>query len=281
MYNIGLSTNGKEVTEALFKAYKESGIKYAEISPDYNHTDYDFESAARAAKAYGVELWSYHLPFGPFEELDPSVPELAEKTKSLFYELIKKAAAVGIDKAVIHPSGEPIDDVDRPERMKCAKNTLAELGVLAKKEGVILAVEDLPRSCLGKNSDEISELISLNPDLRVCFDTNHLLGEPIKDFIKKVGDKIVTTHISDYDFVNERHWLPGEGKIDWNELVSALAEVGYDGAWMYEIGFWCPNTILRDRNLTCADFARNAEEVLQNKKITVISKPKPNLGMWE
>ena len=57
------------------------------------------------------------------------------------------------------------------------------------------------------------ELISADDRLRVCFDTNHLLKESIIDFIYNVGDKIITTHVSDYARENERHWLPGEGVI--------------------------------------------------------------------
>ena len=68
------------------------------------------------------------------------------------------------------------------------------------------------------------------------------------------------------------HWLPGEGDIPWSELYKALLDVGYTGAWMYEIGPKCPNTILRDRDLTCADFARNAKEIFEGKPLTVFSQ---------
>ena len=61
--------------------------------------------------------------------------------------------------------------------------------------------------------------------------------------------------------------------------VAALARAS--GVWLYEIGFACPKTIFRDRPLTCADFARNAQELFAGKAPTVISTPKPNLGMWE
>lgn len=101
------------------------------------------------------------------------------------------------------------------------------------------------------------------------------------DFIHKVGKRIITTHVSDYDFVNERHWLCGEGDIDWEKLLKALNDVQYKGPWLYEIGFTCPKTIIRNRNLTCNDFALNAKELFSNKKPTVFSTRKENLGMWE
>lgn len=40
--------------------------------------------------------------------------------------------------------------------------------------------------------------------------------------------------MSDYDRKNERHWLPGEGVIDWNELLSVLIDSGYKGPFIYE-----------------------------------------------
>ncbi len=142
-------------------------------------------------------------------------------------------------------------------------------------------MEDLPRTCLGRDSKDILNLLSADPNLRVCFDTNHLLSENPVDFIKAVGDKIITLHVSDYDNIYERHWLPGEGIIDWQALVEALKEVGYKAPWTYEIGFQAPWSIVRDRNLTCDDFVRNANEILGGKPITVFSTPKPNIGMWE
>ena len=71
-----------------------------------------------------------------------------------------------------------------------AKSKLKILAQKAEELGMILAVEDLPRTCLGRNSDEMLELLSADSRLRVCFDTNHLLGEPITDFIKKVNELI-------------------------------------------------------------------------------------------
>ena len=46
----------------------------------------------------------------------------------------------------------------------------------------------------------------------------------------------MTTHISDHDYENERHWLPGEGKINWNALIGALEKIGYRGVFNYEVG---------------------------------------------
>ena len=279
MMKLGLSTPVEEIDEALFKAYQKAGIEAMEISVPYDkYKDLNYADILKFSKKYGIDLWSFHLPFGPFDENDISNPEVSKQSILYLEELIKKASEIGIDKFIVHPSGEPIEQEDRASRMECSKESLFKLAEIAKKCGGYMAVEDLPRTCLGRDSSEINELISVHSDLRVCFDTNHLLGERIEDFINNVGDKIITTHVSDYDFVNERHWLPGEGKVNWQSLIEALNRINYKGTWLYEVSFVCPKTIIRDRLLTCEDFLRNYNELFKGEDLTVISRPVDNLG---
>ncbi|MBE6954230.1 MAG: sugar phosphate isomerase/epimerase [Ruminococcaceae bacterium] len=272
---LGLSSCGKELDRALFAAYAEAGIGQMELSLGRDGCNaLDHAQAKALADEYGVVLQSYHLPFSPFAEIDISSPDrnLRERTVCYLSELIKKAGSVGIPRFIIHPSGEPIAPEMREEFMQCAQESLVRLADAAEAEGAVMAVENLPRTCLGRNSDEMLALTAVDPRLRVCFDTNHLLGEDPVQFIQKVGHLFVTTHISDYDFVNERHWLPGEGKLDWQAVISALKAVGYDGAWLYELGFVAPDTIARPRDLTCADFARNYEELMAGSVPTILGK---------
>ncbi len=271
MFKIGLSTCGKDISEKLFADYALSGIELMEISlSGGQHNSFDYKMLYNLSKKYNIKLWSYHLPIIPFYELDLSNPKTCKDAVKYHCGLIERLADIGIDKFVVHPSAEPIEDTCRRERMECSKHSLAELAKFAQKKEVVVAIEDLPRSCLGNCSDEIKELISLHDGLRVCLDTNHLPNENPIDFIHELGDKIITTHISDYDFIDEKHWMPGDGKNDWQGILKALFEVGYSGPWIYEIDFSCPDTITRSRELNCMDFAKNAKEIFENKKITVI-----------
>lgn len=286
MLKIGLSTACKVVNEDLFIQYEKAGISMMEISlrePILNALD--LEQVKKWAADHNVELWSLHFPFNPDGRADIAAheEEVRKATIEYYTELIKRGISIGIKTFVIHPcSVEPIEEDERREiRMKYSKECLDTLAEIAHNYDAVIAVENLPRSCLARNSKELLELLESNDKLRVCYDTNHLLDQDSLEFINAVGDKIVTLHVSDYDFINERHWLPGEGKLDWQEILKALKDIGYDGPWMYELEFECPETILRDRDLNCEDFALNAKELFENKQITVFSKPKPNLGMWE
>lgn len=282
MYRIGMSTwNSESICDERFLEFNKAGITDVEISvPASEYENLDYKNILRLSKEYDVNLWSYHLPFAPFDKVDLSDKKLCKNTVAYFGELIKKVADIGIDKIVVHSSAEPILDKERKEKIETAKESLASLANAAKQSGCVIAVEDLPRSCIGRNSDEILELISADPSLCVCFDTNHLLCEDHADFIKKAGNKIITTHISDYDLINERHWMPAEGIIDWQKVLQALKDVEYSGIWLYEVSFSAPWSIVRNRDLTSFDFIKNANEIFVGKKPSVLGKPKENIGMW-
>ena len=271
MLPIGLSSGGKPLTDETFAAYREAGITHMELAiPPDAYLTLNYREVRELADRHGVLLWTLHLPFMPFDVLDISRPDLAKASRAHLTEIIGRAADIGIKTFVVHASGEPIAEEDRPERMKVAKESLCILADVAGREGGRIAVEDLPRTCLGRNSGDLLALTADHPELRICFDTNHLLAEPTVDFIRAVGHKIVTTHVSDYDRLDEKHWLPGEGVTDWGELYRTLLEVGYTGPWLYEIGYKAPATHPRSRDLTPADFARNAREIFAGAPLTRI-----------
>ncbi len=282
---IGLSTCGnKPVTEEHFAELAAAGISVVEISMNLNGAlAFDPARAMAAAEAADIEIWSFHLPFAPFETVDiaSTDEDIRLSTVELLSGLIRKNGACGIRNFIIHASGEPIQTELRRDCMAQAQRSLRTLCDVAESVGARILVEDLPRTCLGRSSWDILELLKADERLRVCFDTNHLLGEEIGDFIAKVGSRIASTHISDYDAWNERHWLPGEGCIDWKSLYRALLDTGYDGPWLYEIGYEPEWSIVRDRELTPEDFVRNAREIFEGKELTVIGKPLSPMTFWK
>lgn len=261
-----------------FRLYAENGIEYMEISRGQNQQflDLDFDEIKLLMQKYPqVKVWSVHLPFCPFSKINlASLDEELVKYSVEYYKRgIDRVASIGVKTVVIHPSGEPNRPEDREALLEIASNALAELAAYAEPKGVTIAVEDIPRTCLGNCSDDMKKLIGKHPNLRVCFDTNHLLDQRNVDFVRELGDKIITLHVSDYDFCNERHWLPYEGKVNWVELVEALEEVGYNGVWMYEIGFKASKNIDRDRDLNFDDFKANHAACVSKLPFAPIGTP--------
>ena len=101
MFELGLSTPGF-VNEQLFADCEDAGIKHLEISVNrWASEALDFNELKAWSEKYGVNLWSFHLPFYPFADIEISKEDMAEKSISYLSQFIKKGSEIGIDKYII------------------------------------------------------------------------------------------------------------------------------------------------------------------------------------
>ena len=238
---------GSLAEEALAPLAK-AGLDYLEYTGNYifymRNCDFpkNAEKILETVKKSGLEPWSFHLPFSRKLDISNADKELRAVTITTNRTLIEAAARAGAKVIVLHPSSEPIADEDRPERLRLSREAIIELAEVAKANGVRLAVENLPRTCLTRTSDEMIELVK-GTGAGVIFDTNHNLIEDNVDYINNVADaglELLSIHISDYyrdenGVLDERHTLPGTGINKWNDIVDTLVARGYEGPLMYEV----------------------------------------------
>lgn len=190
---------------------------------------------AEEAQRRGVRFWSAHLPFGNDWDISVSSEVNRKRIVEANAALLPLAAALGAQKVVVHGSYEPIPEAERAARIAACRESLAALGARTRDLGMQLALECLPRTCLAHDTEETLRLVEGIDGLGVCFDTNHLLTDSAERFIAGLGSRIVTLHVSDYDRVDEKHWLPGRGVNDWNLIIAALERAGYGGPWLFEV----------------------------------------------
>jgi sugar phosphate isomerase/epimerase len=196
------------------------------------------EARLRRSRA---RLHSVHLPYG--RTLDLSQPDDAGRAGALAAteRNLRLAAALGAPLVVVHPSAEPVPDEERAARLDHARRSLASLAGVAAGHGVRVAVECLPRTCLGNTAAELRSLVDGldTPTVGVCLDVNHLnLREPdLGAAVAVLAPRLLTLHCSDNDGVDERHWLPGHegGVVDWAAFLGALRDNGYRGPFLYEV----------------------------------------------
>ena len=236
-----------DFSEGVMEQCAAAGIQCVEYC--FTTDDKDYDKVAQWSKNTGVEIWSRHLHFIHLSVAHPD-PQRIVRTIETFRRYIDEAAMTGAKAVVVHPSSEPIADSERSVRMSEAVDSFSKLVEFAKPYGITVCCESLPRTCLCHNSDEALELLNRVEGLKLCFDTNHLLKEDPVDFIRKTGKHIFSTHVSDYDFVDEKHWMPLDGKVDWKALIHELEMADYKGPFLYETG--CPggdfNLIRRNRD---------------------------------
>lgn len=223
------------------KANKASGLDYIEVTMNnvINKNPVGVEERAAALMSEiqeaGLQVWSVHMPYS--RTLDISVIDDAKRAENVQYmkEMMRVAGVFKPQRIVLHPSSEPITPDEREQRLANSHASIGELAPVAKEIGAVLCVENLPRTCLGQNGEEMMKLIEGYDEVGLCFDTNHLLYQSHADYLKAVAKgKIMTVHLSDYDFADERHLIPGKGLIDNKALWAGIKENGYDGIMMFE-----------------------------------------------
>jgi sugar phosphate isomerase/epimerase len=260
---------GRKFDLETLREYKSYGIEAVELSAgfDYYMNVLNFpknrRELARVAEEAGTQLWSIHLPFSRNLDISHQNNELRAIALYTNRALIEAAGDIGIKVAVLHPSSEPIAYEQRPERLARSREAIIMLREECDRHGLRLAVENLPRTCLCNRSGEMISLLE-GTGAGVVFDTNHSLAEDSVDFLSALIDgglEIYSLHISDYDFVDERHRLPGDGINNWPGLLAQLERAGYDGPLMYEV----PRRPKEREELSYAELADNMRRLAAGK----------------
>lgn len=229
-----------------FSQYSKAGIGCCELSIWPQHmAPLDFiehpEKLGKIINDAGVQIHSVHLPYTDGASLSSPDEEITKASLDIIKVAIRSAAKLGAKVVVIHPSAGHYDEWDTREELlshsiKCVKKVCE----YANSFNLKCAVENMVKAAICNTASEIVRYLKEIPSLGLCFDLNHSLINTNEEVFnrlieEKMHGRIYHIHVSDYDFVNERHWLPGNGINDWEMILAKLEELNYDGAWMYEV----------------------------------------------
>lgn len=230
----------------------------------------------RAHDEWGLEAASVHIPFGN----TPWVPS-REAERDTALAAIRGALDIwdGVPRITLHGGTEADKEVPHKEQLKALRGFLEEIMPDVERHKTSLNIEYLPRTCLGNTPDELEEIVDGFPPDRIgiCLDVNHAsprtAGMPA--MIRRLGPRINSFHISDTDGVDECHWFPGEGIIDWPACMAEIKALKRDVLLILEVQrvpfpswqHWHFNDLSADlaameRNVL---FLENAEEFIRRR----------------
>ena len=144
---------------------------------------------------------------------------------------------VGVRACVLHAGGKRLRENPEAREAANVKALKALCAHIAGRDQYI-CLENLMESC--QRVSDLRRLIDMvgSPQLKICLDTGHLhvsKGD-LAEFITEAGPLLKALHIADNEGERDQHMMPyGRGGIRWEGLFAALAEVGYDGLFNYEI----------------------------------------------
>ncbi|MDP3388071.1 MAG: sugar phosphate isomerase/epimerase [Eubacteriales bacterium] len=192
--------------------------------------DYGKEELIDEVKRIGLKIENIHLPYYDIHHLWRNNLHSIDVLKNLI-EGIEDCARFDIEGIVIHVENDLLKDYNK----KIGLENLRRLVHEAEKKEIIIAIENTKNNQIVEFAFE--ELKSNH--LKFCYDSSHdWLQEGSKgDLIIKHADRLQYLHLSDNDLVSDRHWIPGEGMIEWTTIVENLKVAQYNGTISFEV---CP-----------------------------------------
>jgi sugar phosphate isomerase/epimerase len=216
------------------------------------------EQVRDALRAAGVKLSNFAIILPEVVSEDPAVsgPALAA-----FTEGVRTAAYLGSPNVWVDSYFPPVEVVSgtlmteqivfgQPPRIRIPAGfswsrfwdhyvrVMKRCTQIARDHGVQLLVE--PRvGELTSNSEALLRLLDAVEDdnLGVILDTahQHAQKELLPLSVEKLGRRIRYVHVADNDGLVNRHFVPGTGTIDWEEVFLALKRQGFDGFYAVDL----------------------------------------------
>lgn len=241
-------------TLAAYRNVLNDYVRYRELigALEFSHvtniTPEEAVTVGNWARELGFETWSIHS-----EHLN--VGDRLEDYLAIQKHEAEVCAALGCKVMVCHlPNLRPYVDFERD------LDVIGKVAELTHANGVRLAVETCfypdAEGALQPDADLVIKAVeTLNmDDVGVNVDTGHnLIGQShareaelerilsgeekqtLPDLVRRIGKKLFTTHLQDNFGMNDDHQAPGFGYIDWEALLPAILETGYQGPLMMEL----------------------------------------------
>ncbi len=220
----------------LFAEIARAGISSMEVFCAPSHFKYRSPEAVRdfasAMGEHGLHLHSLHSPterdLAPGRESGVPIsicdPERIRRVDAV--DEVKRALEVAERvpfRFLVQHLGHGHQSMDS-RMLDAAFSSLEHLTIFAKERGVTIALENTP-SELG-SPESLEHLIKETHlrDLKFCFDIGHAhMEDGVEKSFEMMRERIVTVHIHDNHGEKDEHLLPGEGTIDWDAALGALA----------------------------------------------------------
>ena len=231
--------------EAL-KYIRDAGFRYADYSFDWdyirkngvyseNFQDY-IDEINEAAKRADIRLVQAHAPMGrPLEDGGALLKDTLR--------CVDACGAWGIPNLVVH-SGYSLGLT--PEET-FARNKEFFLPILERAEryGLRILVENFNKMYIDglfwiDNATDLKRMIELvnHPLFQAVWDVGHanLQEIPQDEELKLLGKHVCALHIHDNMGDIDAHLTPFFGNLNFDELMTGLLEIGYNGFFTFEVG---------------------------------------------
>lgn len=245
-WSIGLSTgclSDLPLIEAL-AAIRGAGFHRIEICSLPSHLDYHDRDACVAAARRLAELeldpYSFHAPFAP--RIDITALDDAARSEALaeIERALEAAARLGARHFVLHPGPESseLPRAERLDRMERGAESLDRIAARCRALGPRLVLENMLSHLFAGHVRDLLWLLGAlaSTEVGICLDTGHAqLSGDLRTVAHKLKGHLWMLHANDTRGQFDDHLPPGDGVVDWSDLLRQLREIGFEGALVLEV----------------------------------------------
>lgn len=211
--------------EKQVECFKKLGIDRTFVGAEIPN----FDDVMQLFEENGIICENLHAPYSGINAMWGESEEEALKMLARLKDSVDKCARYGIPVTVVHlSSGRPM-----PEINERGLRRYEELFRYAEEKGVVIALENQ------RYKENLCYFMERYQSPGFCWDCGHEYGVTGRmGFMKMFGHRLAALHLHDNRCGEDTddHLLPFDGKIDFDEVAQLLAESGYAGTVMLEVG---------------------------------------------
>ena len=241
-----------EITrQTVMREFAANGAKHLVLSTLLIEAvlgDYSLaERLRREMESAGLSFADAHAPFGGILDLNCPDPDFRPQMLLRHNLALRIAASLGVDTITIHPGSDRFfPEIPLEQHWDRMRDALDQLIPEAENCGVTICIENTFSRAACPSTVVMLKNEYRTDTLGLCYDSGHanLLengrfhpGGRVWEYWNKVGvdepewdDRIlekmlpemVNCHLHDNDGFDDLHNVPGDGNVNWNEVIPAL-----------------------------------------------------------
>ena len=189
----------------------------------------DRPTMAALVRDYGLNLDNVHVPYDDIDDLWSEDKSCRNNIVDRHLKWIDELAQCSIPIMVMHI----MDHYYPPLPNQYGLESSGQIVAAAREAGILIAIENT--GDVGLIDYVLTHIES--DHLGFCYDSSHDWLYSVKKarILDKWGHRLLCTHLSDNDGKRDRHWLPGQGNIDWQLIRRFLPPNNYRGTIALEV----------------------------------------------
>lgn len=221
---LGLAIFNGVSPETMITCFRKYGIRHTFLKAERP----DFEDVLKLLMENDIVCDNLHAPFLGINAMWGEDEQAGADMLAQLKACVDKCAKYGIPTAIVHlSSGKPM-----PEITQVGLRRYEELFAYAQQKGVQIALENL------RFGENLAYFMEHYPQCGYCWDCGHQYAYKHTRYLHLYGNRLKAMHIHDNrcGVDTDDHMLPFDGNIPMEQVAKDIADSGYAGTLMLEVG---------------------------------------------